>query len=260
MIDRHDDWLDDVAAYALGTLRADEAARVREHLRLCERCRAEYAALQPAVVQLAYSAQACPTGVNGPQVSPLLKTRIMRAVRTDAAPRPAPRSRSRSISPWPAYLVAAACIALTLLTSISNIDLTARLHATQSQLAQNARRIETLQRIDMESRAMVADLLSADAQRFPVNNGEVVRRGAHLYIAMRSMTDLGRGKTYQAWTLARGSTTMTPSVTFEPDRSGGAVVALPVNATGTSAVAVSVEPFGGSKQPTTAPLFVVSLR
>jgi anti-sigma-K factor RskA len=52
---------------------------------------------------------------------------------------------------------------------------------------------------------------------------------------------------------------MTPSITFVPNKTGLAVIALPDSATNLVAVAVSVEPDGGSAQPTTKPLFVRTL-
>jgi anti-sigma-K factor RskA len=52
---------------------------------------------------------------------------------------------------------------------------------------------------------------------------------------------------------------MDPSVTFVPNQHGVAIVALPVDATTTQAVAVSVEPYGGSKAPTSTPVVVQSL-
>jgi hypothetical protein len=65
----------------------------------------------------------------------------------------------------------------------------------------------------------------------------------------RSSPALPKGHVYQAWTAAKGSATMQPSVTFTPNADGVAVVALPVDATRVGTVAVSVEPEGGSKAP-----------
>jgi len=76
---------------------------------------------------------------------------------------------------------------------------------------------------------------------------------------MRDLPPPPRGKVYQAWTLPKGSKDMAPSVTFEPDSQGVAIVALPADARITTAVAVSVEPEGGSKQPTSKPVLVVPL-
>jgi anti-sigma-K factor RskA len=68
-----------------------------------------------------------------------------------------------------------------------------------------------------------------------------------------------KGKVYQAWTLRTGATRMSPSVTFVPNMGGVAVVPIPVDASSIAAVAVSIEPDGGSKQPTSAPTFVLKL-
>ena len=53
---RHDDrWSDELAAYALDALGADEASAVEAHLAECEQCRAELRWLEPAVDVLAES-------------------------------------------------------------------------------------------------------------------------------------------------------------------------------------------------------------
>ena len=49
---------------------------------------------------------------------------------------------------------------------------------------------------------------------------------------------------------------MQPSLTFTPNADGVAVVQLPVDADKVGVVAVSVEPDGGSKAPTTTPTFI----
>jgi len=63
---------------------------------------------------------------------------------------------------------------------------------------------------------------------------------------------------YQAWTLPKGSKKMAPSVTFNqapPEKP------CPLAGSGERdrAVAVSVEPAGGSKQPTSKPIAVTLL-
>jgi hypothetical protein len=77
----HDEMMDDVASYALGVLPADGVSALAGHLRACAVCSAEYRRLSAAVSAVAYAAQACATGENGPKVSPMLKERVMSAVR-----------------------------------------------------------------------------------------------------------------------------------------------------------------------------------
>lgn len=251
----HSDLFDDVALYALGVLPEPQASTVREHLATCEECREEHRQVAPAVMSVAFSAQH-----DAP--SPLLKQRLMQRVRREATPPPAARvAEMRAVRPivWPAYALAAAFLIAALVTSIFNISLSARLQQAQRQVAQLGTHGTQLTRELAQQHLEVADLLSPYSARYPVAQGEVVKRGSRLYIAMNALPPPPKGKVYQAWTLHAGAKKMTPSVTFVPNPHGVAVVPVPVNATMIAAVAVSVEPDGGSKQPTSTPTFVVKL-
>jgi anti-sigma-K factor RskA len=250
--------LDDVAVYALGVLPLAEARRVREHLATCARCAQEYARLKPAAALVGLSAETAGDARECP--STLLKPRIMAKVRS-AKPRGsvAPPPASRRLSVWPAYLVAAACIAIAIISSMWNVALTGQLKQVQQELARASQRSDSLARTLADERSTMSDLLGSDAKRYVQSNGEVVTRGSRAYIAMHDLPQPPRGKVYQAWTLPKGSSKMVPSLTFVPDAHGVAVIALPPDARTTAVVAVSVEPEGGSKQPTTKPILVVPL-
>jgi len=258
----HDAMLEDVAVYALGALPSEQAKAVREHLATCAECRAEYKRLKPAVDAVAYSAEACPDAASGAVVpSPRLKARIMDQVRKNAAPRLSNVGEMRAVRPivWPAYAVAAACLAIALVTTAFNISLNENVRSSKSQIAQLDNQAKMLHRKIAAQSTELADLTSTDSQHYAVEDGEVVRHGNRLYIAMQSMDMPPRGKVYQAWIVRKGGTQMTPSVTFMPDRSGVAVIHVPVQAAQVAEVAVSMEPDGGSKQPTSKPTFVVKL-
>jgi anti-sigma-K factor RskA len=220
----HDELFDNVAAYALGALSADEAAQVAAHIATCESCRAEYQFMRPAVTAVAYSAGAA-------SASPLLKARVMQRVRAEAA-------RSHRSRVGPAYFIAAACLAIAIVTGIAQIALDRRLDAQQQT---------------------IADLTAPDVQRFAFAGGEVLARGDHLYLTMRDLPAPPPGHVYQAWTLAKGAKAVAPSETFLPGSGGATVVRLPEAATTLAAVAVSVEPAGGSKQPTTKPIALIRI-
>lgn len=228
----HDELLDNVAAYALGSLSPAEAAEVVEHLQTCRECRAEYEFIRPAVTALAYSAEACTDASTGGAVaSPLLKKRVMQSVRAESG-------RQSPARVWPAYLFAAACLAIALVTGLAQFALNARL-ASQQQT--------------------IADLTAPDARRVAFAGGEVLTHGDHLYLTMRDLPAPPPGHVYQAWTLAKGAKAVAPSTTFLPGSGGATVVRLPEAATTLVAVAVSVEPAGGSKQPTTRPIALVRI-
>ena len=247
----HELMLDDVAAYALGTLGGADAARVRAHLRECETCRKEYQALASAAATIALSAE-------GPEPGKMLKARIMREVRSAEAP--APAAAQRTATPmWPAYLVAAACFAVAVALSLFNLSLLEQLHSAQSKLALSQERSSGLSHDLAAERSTVADLMDESARRLDVPNGQIVVVRDRVYITMHDMPQPPKGKVYQAWSLPKGSKTMVPAQTFVPDAQGVAVIALPVDAATTSAVAVSIEPDGGSKQPTTKPVVVQQL-
>jgi anti-sigma-K factor RskA len=235
----HDELLDNVAAYALGLLAPSEAAAIAKHLETCEQCRAEYEFLRPAVTAVAYSAESCDDAGSGAAVaSPLLKARVMKAVRGEAGPKPRQQF-------WPAYAVAAACLAIALVTGLVDLSLNSQLARDR---AQNLVQAQT-----------IADLAASDSQRHPFAGGEVLTRGARLYLAMHDLPAPPPGRVYQAWTLAKGAKAVAPSVTFSPSGGGVAVVRLPEVATTVAAVAVSVEPEGGSQQPTTKPIALVKI-
>ncbi len=259
----HETMLEDVAVYALGSLPAQDAQRVRAHLASCPECREEYEQLRPAVDAVAYSAESCPDQERGAVVaSPLLKTRIMQQVRREAAPPPKSNvAEMRAVRPivWPAYAVAAACLIIALVTGIINMSLSDQLRQRNADVAQIQAHSKLQARDLAYQRMAIADLVSPDSQRYGVDHGQVVRHGKRLYLAMVELPAPPKGKVYQAWTLRTGSARMSPSVTFVPDGGGVAVVPVPVDASKIAAVAVSVEPDGGSKQPTSTPTFVLKL-
>ncbi|MGA8797111.1 MAG: anti-sigma factor, partial [Candidatus Cybelea sp.] len=223
---------DNVALYALGALSPREAAEVAAHLQTCEECSAEYALLRPAVTALGYSAEAL---TEAPSV--LLKARLMKQVRSAQPARP-------RISRWPAF-VAAACLAIAVGAGLFSASLRERLGRDELAMAQQS--------------AMIADFMAPDAKRYAFGHGSVLVHGRNLYIAMNALAAPPAGMVYQAWTLPKGSKKMAPSVTFKPGASGETLVRLPEAANAIAAVAVSVEPAGGSKQPTSKPIAVTLL-
>ncbi len=249
----HDAMLENVAVYALGALPHNEAQAVAEHLRTCERCRQEYNTLRPAADAMAYTAEAAP--------SPQLRARIMQAAARNPRNARADVGEMRAVRPivWPAYAVAAACLAIAIITSAFNISLNEENHQAQGQVAQLNAHAARLTRELVRQRTALADLISPQSQRYEVASGEIVKHGKRLYIAMQGMPMPPKGKVYQAWTEHKGSKKMTPSVTFVPNRGGVAVVSVPGNADSMAAVAVTVEPDGGSRAPTSKPEFIVKL-
>jgi anti-sigma-K factor RskA len=261
--------LDAVAVYALGALPATEARELAAHIADCAECAAEYAALRGPADLIGYAAETPQYAPNELQ-SARMKSNLMRSVR-GASSTPArtavadvsSTSAERRRAPWLAYLAAAACLAVAFLSTfqLSNVraqhekdvEQVALLHAEldrQEHVANDARGRLAL------AQTLVADLVSPGAERYQVQRGLVARSNGRIIIALQHLPALPKGKVYQAWTLRRGAKAVAPSITFTPDASGLAIIELPESAADLAAVAMSVEPVGGSKAPTSTPAFV----
>jgi anti-sigma-K factor RskA len=255
----HETMMDLVAAYALGILPPSEHRLVTAYILEYPEARREFEMLRPTADLIGLAAEEPVDSARSARMKQRLMTSIGAPATLplptllDASRRPGTQRSSWFIG---AGLAAAAAVVFALVSTIQNFSLrgdlanaNARTAALQAQIAQN-------ERVRLHDREMVADLVAGDAQRFPVREGEVVKRGAHVYLVLRSLPPLPRGKVYQAWTQAKGSKVVAPSVVFTPSSTGAAVVALPENAETLALVALSVEPEGGSKSPTSKPTFV----
>lgn len=249
-----DDVFDAVAALALGVLPPEEARKVRLQVALDDGLLEEYAALRAVADLIGYGAEALPSTLE-PSRSARMKARLLGAIRAERPGKPA-GARARSAIVWPAWVGAAAALVLALLSTLGNVSLRSDLNAARERVASLESRITAETKLANDERGQLADLYAPDGKHFPVSGGEIVKRGNRIYIAMRELPKLPRGKVYQAWTLASGEKAVVPSVTFTPNQSGSAVVALPPQTKTVAAVAISVEPEGGSKVPTTTPMFV----
>ncbi len=159
---------------------------------------------------------------------------------------------------WPAYLVAAFCFLVAIVTTLINLNLTSQIHDLERRLATADQSATANARRFAAERTMLADLQNPKAQRFDVTGGQVVISNDRVYIVLHDMPMPPRRRVYQAWTHSRGAKALMPSVTFIPDSRGIAVVALDdVAASKTDEVAVSIEPESGSKSPTSALVFQV---
>ena len=225
----HDELLDLVAVYALGALGAGEARIVSAHLETCAECRAEYAALRPAANAIGFA-------TNDVAIDEVrarrMKGRILRAIAPSAV---AMQVRSMLVT-------TVAAVAAALVLGFFAVTTAHRLADTRSELAR--------------SQQILTELGAAGAQRYPVPHGVVLRTADRVYLVMQTLPPPPPGRVYQAWTIAPGSKAVVPSATFVPDGRGFVVVSLSQPAAKIAAVAVSLEPPGGSRAPTTKPAFL----
>ena len=160
---------------------------------------------------------------------------------------------------WPAYLVAAACFAIALTSSIANMSLLGELKQERRERATLAERSTALAQSLAAERTALFDMLDVHARQYRIGDGEVITRGSRIYLVLRALPEPPRGKVYEAWTVARDSAKAVASPTFLPDARGVAVVVLASDARSTTEVSVTLEPDGGSKDPTMKPMMETTL-
>lgn len=221
-----------VGPYVLDALEADERSRFEDHLALCEQCRAELAGFQSTAARLGEAEATTPPAA--------LRARIVTLAGTTQQERPvvtalAQRSRIRRASARIAVAAAVAAAVLGLGGFIAE-------HERADDLSADQTRFTSL---------MTAD--DATTTEGAVAGGGTLRviaspqRNAAVVVGS-SLDPLDAGQTYQVWRMRDGKPT---SVGLLGRRSGVLYVDGIKDA---DAFAVSVEPAGGSDQPTTKPI------
>lgn len=220
-----------IAPYALDALDADERARFEAHLEQCDPCRAELAGFLATASRLGDVPSAAPP--------PEFRKNLMAAIARTPQERPivtALAGRSRIRRALPRFAVAAAAV-----VAIGGFGTAALEHNRNNELQAQQ---ETMTRV----------FTAADAER---STAQLKSGGSLQMITSPSVggavliaSDLPaiEGKTYQLWTLTDGKA-----------RSEGLIapassMKLMADTGNADTVAITIEPAGGSKSPTTAPI------
>ena len=236
MTDHGEHVIDDLAAYALGSLEPAARARVETHVTACASCTtrlAEYRGVV-GVLPLALSPVAPPS-----DLWDALRASARRAGEGSAAPkRPATRRRWLPAAAWIA--AAAACTLL-----VWNVHLQSELarYAEGPQVEKLARRPARL--VILRGTA----LPHASARIFAAVDG------VSGHMAVSGLPLLRQGRVYQLWFMPMGDGSALKAATFAVDPEGRAwvVISVPVGLDRTRLVVITEEP-AGSMVPTGPPL------
>jgi anti-sigma factor RsiW len=227
---------DDVASYVLRALPDDEHERFEAHLTTCEECRRDLAELQVAADTLPLAAvQVAPP--------PELRDRIMATVRSEAellgaagarADQPAPertaeaprrkRRWSLSLRPLPAVGLATAVLAVAVVAGV---------------LVVGGDDAQTVQ-------AKVTLASTPDAR------ASLEVKGSEGKLTVRNFPPAGGGRVYETWRMRDGKPV--PAGLFRVGDDGGATLAIEEPLESGDQVLVTVEPGGGSAEPTSKPI------
>lgn len=239
-------------AYALDALPADERAFFERHLGLCEDCRREVEELTEGAAVLGDATAEPPpptlrasvlAGIQQtPQVAPAAPRPLAAPEPVAPAPPVTPLrpGRWQRLQPMAMPAVAAALALAVLLGGVSAV-LQNRVAGLEDELASSQQLAAvlsdpTLQIVAVDGPAgTVARLLHAPGSQ-------------EAMLVVDGLTQVPDEQTYQLWVLRDGAPV--PDQVFRPDEQGRALVAFEEPVTADDAVAATVEPGGGSTQPT----------
>ena len=251
------------AAYALGALSADEARRFEAYLATSPEAQRELAE---------YREVAALRALSGTDAAPSIELRS-RVVATVAAGKwRALPDASRQAFPAPSrvpWLAAAASLLLAVGMGAALVSTRGRLTTTETALGERERILAQTERRLTEREATLNALLEPGVQLFQLTASGDPEPGIQLFWNRRQqraivngyrLKPVPAGRVYQLWFIKDGRPV--PSVTFKPEDDGHATVEqIPVPEGGPlTAAAITVEPEGGSAQPTSAIVLVGSLQ
>lgn len=230
-----------VGAYVLDALPPGERAAFENHLAACAACREEAARLMDAVVGLAEAGSLPPDDA--------ARARVLagiRDIRQETPPgRPAP---ARRLLPWALAACLAAAVAGGSVAWWQHEEARDARHTAQQQ----ERRTASLADVITAPDATVRTGELSDGGRASV---VMSRRKQKAAFVATGLPALGEGKVYQLWYADNGTAFRSGGLlSGEGGRQGRVLLGSLGRAT---AIGITVEPAGGSKQPTAAPLAVV---
>jgi anti-sigma-K factor RskA len=230
-------------AYALDALEGAERDRFEHHLHRCQPCAHEVGGLRETATRLATAAAVVPPqGLRVRVLAAVARTR-QASPAVDQQQRPAPRS---TWVPRLAAAVAAVGVAAAVVLGVAQLDARHRLDQTRAQ-----------------SRAMAAVLAAPDARimKQPTSAGGVatvvVSAGRHeMIFSTAGLPGLPAAKVYELWVMGPPGTRSAGLLAAEAGRT------TPILASGLRSgdlVGLTVEPAGGTAQPTSKPILVMPL-
>lgn len=235
-MDDHERVHDLAPEYALGVLDPEDRDVVDAHLAGCADCRRDVGGMLAVSGALATSLPPAPA-------PPELRARILAAATGRLQPVVSRRQ-------WGGWVVGVAAAIAAAAVGLDDVRLRRELTASHGRVAQLQQQL-ALQRdvaqpvLNGQQFVRLAPVSGKGPAALWVNPP-----GKAPYLAAPDLPDLGPNRTYELWFL-RGAKPL-PAGTFP----AGSVLTLPQTPQGTTAMAITVEPRGGSATPTTAPIML----
>jgi anti-sigma-K factor RskA len=244
-------------AYVLDALDDDERALFDHHLETCDACAREVAELrEPAARLSATSNVPPPPGLRERVLAEAARTPQERSTHADelAALRAPPRTAA---PPWAYRLTATA--AAVLLVAVAGltylvVDLHDRLAETEATAEQARDTAETVSEVLAAPDASLVTSETADGASARVvaspSRGEAV-------LVAEGLEPAPAERIYQLWLIDEDGATS--AGLFDTEADGRATALLAGDLAGAAAIGITLEPAGGSPQPTTEPVLAIEL-
>ena len=221
----HSRWSEDLAAYMLGALDAEEAAGFERHLEGCGHCREEMRWLEPAL-------QTLPESVERLEMPKQLRETVMEEVRGDVREA---EDRSSAPRPWRRWLLkpaAGLAVVALLVAGVVGYEVGN----------------------DGSGNDGAASTLESEIDGIGV---KMVREGEGGTLHLANLDQPPPGKVLEAWVEREGEVEAVPAL-LVPDRHGQAETRID-DMSGVKTVMVTEEPSGGSEAPTGEPIMTMSV-
>jgi anti-sigma-K factor RskA len=244
----HEQFAEDLALYALGTLAGEERAQLEQHLATCPACKLELDQLRGDGALLALSV----SGAKPPQRT---RQRLLDAVAKEPrVPKVVQAASRRLWWGWLGWAATAAVVVFAAALWKENVALKQTLASASQQAAESSRQLEDLRRIAapiLEPDAQVVTVVALKALPQPGGKAFYLRSQNSLVFLATNMPALPPQKAYELWLIPVQGAPIAAGV-FKPDAHGRGSVINPPLPAGAEAktFAITVENESGATTPT----------
>jgi hypothetical protein len=259
--------------YALNAVTGAELDSFERHLDSCQICIQEVRGLHATVSELALAVAAPPPAQLRARVLALVPSVEQLPTRSEPAAQPVPRESARhSAKPRPAHKLQRRgragwmprlVVGIAAVTTAAAVVLGFMLASVESQLSA----MKASQQATASDQRALVQMLDAPGARIRAGHTSVGGRASvllvpgdtNIIVITKGLPALSDGKVYQAWLIGAKSVGTRSAGLLAREPPGGTATLLASGLTRGDQFAITVEPAGGTPQPTTTPIVDIPL-
>lgn len=220
----HEQFAEDLALYAMGTLEGAERSRLEQHLATCEGCRQELANFHGDLSLMAMA-------TSGPKPPQRARQRLLDAIAKEPRAAVGETRRASRFNWWAAFGWAAAVAMLLVVIQLrrenyflhQSVNTLAALTGQQTiELANAARVVDTLTAPESQT----ATLVASKTRPQPQGKAFYLRNRSGLVFVANNLAPLPPDKIYELWLIPTSGAPIAAGL-FKPDAKGNATVVNP---------------------------------